>query len=233
MEHTENPVEETKDVCVVAIIGAVMGLTSPLALLSDKMLFLPVSALVVLLAGFLIMALHKKAMIGRHFAFFSLCLTLFCGTVGWVSADAYRKCEIDSARHFAGQWFELMTTGRQLEALQLEHPAVQRAKGVGVLKRYTTDPKYLDSYKAFMENDAVKFILREFQGADVQFIRLENTSFSRRLTSYFVVFELGKGEGAMRKTRQFKIQIAAAKEYSKQEGLPDRYEWTTRLIEII
>ncbi len=233
MEHTENPVEETKDVCVVAIIGAVMGLTSPLALLSDKMLFLPVSALLVLLTGFLVMAFHKKAMIGRRFAFFSLCLTLFCGTAGWVSADVYRKCEINSACYFAEQWFELMTTGRQLEALQLEHTAVQRAKGVGILKRYTTDQKYIDSYRVFMENDAVKFILREFQDADIKFIRIENISFSRRLTSYFVVFELGKGEGAMRKTRQFKIQIAAAKEYSKKEGEPNRYEWTTRLIEII
>lgn len=233
MEHTENPVEETRDVCVVAIIGAGMGLTSPLALLSDKMLFLPICACLVLLVGFLIIALHKKPMIGQNFAFFSLCLTLFCGTAGWVSADVYRKCEINSARHFAGQWFELMTTGRQLEALQLEHPAVQRAKGVGVLKRYTTDKKYLDSYKVFMENDAVKFILREFQGADIKFVRLENVSFSRRLTSYFVVFELGKGEGAMRKTRQFNIQIAAAKEYSEKEGEPNRYEWTTRLIGII
>lgn len=232
MERSENPIEETRDVCVTAIVGGSIGLISPLAILSSHLLFIPTIACVVILAAFLRIRLHRAPMIGGRLALVGLYVSLFCGTAGWVSAAVYRQGEVKSAQIFASQWFELMTTGRQLEALQLENPAVQRAKGVGILKRYTTDQNYIESYKTFMANDAVKFILREFQGAEVHFRRLENVSYSRRLTSYFVVFELAKGEGPMRKSREFKIQIAAAKEYADQ-GKGNRYEWTTRMIEVL
>lgn len=230
LELGENQVEETKDVCVTAILGGVLGLFSPLAVLSRYFFFIPAAAFLVVMTGFLIMRLHRNPMVGGRIALVGLYFSLFFGFMGYYANESYRQCEVKSARHFGEQWFVLMTTGRQMEALQLENPLAQRAKGVGILKRYTTDKNYIESYGAFMKNDAVRYILREFQGADIRFIRLENMSFSRRLTSYFVIFELSKGEGPMRKTRQFKVQIAAAKEYSEKGN---RYEWTTRLIEVL
>ena len=88
----------------------------------------------------------------------------------------------------------------------------------------------MDEYKAFMENDAVRSILRDFQGAQMQFKRIERVTFSRRLTSFFVVFELSKGEGNMRTSREFQIQIAAAKENSEKDP---HYDWTVRLMEAL
>ena len=234
MEHLENLTEETRDVSVTAIAGGVLALTSPLVLLSDKMLFLPITALLLVCAAFLSIAVRRQAMIGRKLAIFGLYFSLFFIAAGWVSARTYRNCEVESAKYFASQWFQLMTTGRQLEALQLENSRLQRAKGVGILRRYTTEKNYIESYEGFMKNDAVCCILREFQDSEIRFVRLENISFSRRLTSYFVVFELAKGEGLMRKSREFKIQIAAAKEYPEEgKGCEKRYEWTTRLIEVL
>lgn len=234
MEHLENMAEETRDVSVTAIAGGVLSLTSPLVLLSDKMLFLPITALLLICAALLSMAVRRQAMIGRKAAVWGLYFSLFFIAAGWVSAKTFRNGEVESAKHFAFQWFQLMTTGRQLEALQLENPRLQRAKGVGILRRYTTEQSYIDSYDAFMKNDAVRCILREFQDAEIRFVKLENITFSRRLTSYFVVFELAKGEGLMRKSRQFRIQIAAAKEYPKEgERGQKRYEWTTRIVEVL
>ena len=162
-------------------------------------------------------------MIGMKFALISFYVTLFCGVTGGVSARVYRLNEMKSAEYFASQWFELMTTGRHLEALQLQRNKNQRAKGVGILKRYTTEKEYMDDYKMFMENDAVRAILRDFQ-------RIERVTFSRRLTSFFVVFELSKGEGNMRTSREFQIQIAAAKENSEKDP---HYDWTVRLMEAL
>ena len=234
MEHLENIAEETRDVSVTAILGGVLSLTSPLVLLSDKMLFLPIMALLLISAAFVSMAVRRQAMIGRKIAIFGLYFSLFFIAAGWVSAKTFRNCEVESAKHFASQWFQLMTTGRQLEALQLENPRTHRARGAGVLLRYTTEKSYIESYEAFMKNDAVRCILREFQGGEIHFVKLENITFSRRLTSYFVVFELAKGEGLMRKSRQFRIQIAAAKEYPKEgERGQKRYEWTTRIVEVL
>ncbi len=230
LESAEDQIEETKDVCVTAILGGTIALLSPLAVLSRYFFFIPAFSLAIVLLGLLFIRLHRAPMIGGRLALVGLYVSIFFGVTGYFASETYRKCEVESAHHFAQQWFELMTTGRQMEALQLEHPQSQRATGVGVLKRYTTEKNYIDSYKAFMQNDAVRYILREFQGADIHFVKLENMSFSRRLTSYFVVFELSKGEGRMRKTRQFKVQIAAAKEYSERGN---RYEWTTRLIEVL
>ncbi|MBR0192451.1 MAG: hypothetical protein IJQ31_10340 [Thermoguttaceae bacterium] len=230
MERTENTIEETRDVNLTAIIGGCIGFLSPLAIFSQNLLFIPIIAMaLILLAGFLRL-IHRAPMIGMKLALISFYVTLFCGVTGGVSARVYRLNEMKSARHFAAQWFELMTTGRNLEAIQLQRTKNQRAKGVGILKRYTTEKEYMDEYKAFMENDAVRSILRDFQGAQMQFKRIERVTFSRRLTSFFVVFELSKGEGNMRTSREFQIQIAAAKENSEKDP---HYDWTVRLMEAL
>ncbi len=230
MERTENTIEETRDVNLTAIIGGCIGFLSPLAIFSQNLLFIPIIAMaLILLAGFLRL-IHRAPMIGMKLALISFYLTLFCGVTGGVSARVYRLNEMKSAEHFAGQWFELMTTGRHLEAIQLQRTKNQRAKGVGILKRYTTEKEYMDDYKAFMENDAVRSILRDFQGAQMQFKRIERVTFSRRLTSFFVVFELSKGEGEMRTSREFQIQIAAAKDNSDKNP---HYDWTVRLMEAL
>ncbi len=236
MNDTGNLMEETRDVSILALIGGSVGLFSPLALLSSNLLFIPTIAAILLLAALLRIMIHRAPMIGGRFAQWSFLFTLFFGSMAWGAAISYRQCEVESAKHFATQWFTLMTTGRLLEALQLENPSSQRAKGAGLLRRYTTEKSYMDSHKAFMENDAVKYILREFQGGEITFKRLSNISFSRRLTSYLLIFELSTGEGVMRKSRQFKIQIAASKNHvdnPNNTNHKNSYEWTTRLIKML
>ncbi|MDO4628667.1 MAG: hypothetical protein Q4C70_05750 [Planctomycetia bacterium] len=236
MNDTENLVEETRDVSILALIGGGVGLFSPLAMLSSNLLFIPTIAAILLLVALLRITIHRAPMIGGRFAQWCFLFTLFFGSMAWGSAISYRQCEVESAKHFASQWFTLMTTGRPLEALQLETPSLQRAKGAGLLRRYTTERSYMDSHKVFMENDAVKYILREFQGGEITFKRVSDITFSRRLTSFFVIFELSTGEGVMRKSREFQIQISAAKTYADSASNPsheDRYEWTTRLIDVL
>ncbi|MDO4568936.1 MAG: hypothetical protein Q4D38_00965 [Planctomycetia bacterium] len=220
--------QDHQDICASGFIGAALACLSPLAIGSIYLLFLPILSVGFLLYAFVRIALNRRPMRGARVACWGFYFALICLAASIANPLAYNHFLKKSGARFAAQWCELATEGRMMEALQLEKPSLQRARGAGIVKRYTQDKDDSQNYQAFCDSTPVKTILAEFIHADYRFVRCESVTKMKRARSYRMVFEFSKGEGVMKKSRYFAVQIMSS--YIKASK---RYEWRFQRVELI
>ncbi|MDO4573883.1 MAG: hypothetical protein Q4D98_01565 [Planctomycetia bacterium] len=226
--ENEYEIEEYAEICYTGIVGGVLGFLTPLAVFSTYFWILPILSICLTLFGLGHIAISKVPMTGKRLAFVGLCGSLFFGTAGVANEWTYQYCGTLSAREFSREWLQLMVEGRDMEACQLSQPTLQRATGMGIVSRFTESKTHVEMYRDFQKNTAVRAILRDFQGAKIRFVRGEGSTRVKNTRNYTSVFELSVGEGAMKKTREFRVIVTSTSKH--QTRIMD---WTWRAASAI
>lgn len=226
MSQEYDTLEEYADVSFTGIVGGVLGWLSPLALFSTFFWVVPVVSGVLTSFGLIRSALRQRPTTGLRVAWSGLLLSLIFGTAGIVNVATYQYWETEAGKYFAQQWLELILDGRDLEAVQLSLPTLQRARGAGLSYRYGQTPSYQEEYRNFLTNPAVKVLQRDFLGGKCRFVHCVSRTTMKKATLYTFVWEVSQGEGKMRKSREISITVVVT-----PVELERTYDWMWRSAE--
>ncbi|MDO4585098.1 MAG: hypothetical protein Q4D62_13470 [Planctomycetia bacterium] len=226
MSQEYDTLEEYADISYTGIVGGVLGWLSPLALFSTFFWGIPVVSGLLSSFGLIRSAWRKRETTGLRLAWSGLVLSLIFGTAGVVNVATYRYWEIDAGKYFAQQWLQLLLDGRDLEAVQLSHPTLQRARGAGLTYRYGQTPSYQEEYQNFRNSPAVKVVQRDFLGGKCRYIRCVSWTKMKKATMYTYIFEVSQGEGNMRKSRNIQLTVVVTPVESERT-----YDWMWRSAE--
>ena len=223
----ETQTVESRDVCMTGIVGGALAFLAPLAVFSYYCWVVPLMALCLSLFAIVRMALHRTPMIGRWLAVFGLLCSTFFGTAGVVNELAFHQYQVLAARKFADQWLTLMLEGREMEAFELRRMPLTRVKEAGLIQRYQEEEKTREEFQSFQKRVPVQLLRCEFRHGQAKFVQAISRFQQHNSTQFLLIYEISTGEGAMRKSRDFCINVACL---FVEEG--KRYDWTWRSVSL-
>jgi len=181
----EQPLAEYRSVSRMAVLAAVLGVVSAVALTTPLLAPVPLAAIVIAAIALRSIAVSNDQLTGRAAATFGLCLaTLF---LGWSLARHFgRQAEIErQSRLVVDAWFNLVCNGKLREALQFRHPPASRiAAPQALVEHYEKDPEAVRELQQFASQTLVKELLSQGDRADIRFeamVQADREGFSDRL----------------------------------------------------
>jgi hypothetical protein len=110
----------------LAIVGVIVGLLSPLALVDLNLLLFPLVGVVVCAWALIRIARSGTPLLGRKAAWLGLVVAVLCGTAALADFYVYRWLVRREARQFAEAWFGFLAHGEPHKAHQLTLPPAER-----------------------------------------------------------------------------------------------------------
>lgn len=211
---------EYRELSIPALVGWVVSLLSPLALVRPLFFAIPMLAFALSVWGLVNISLRPTTLSGRKLAMWGLALALCFGTAGACNYLTYTAMDIRSGQVFAQQWMTLMVEGRDKEACQLSLSTYQRVTGRGLEVSFRKSPTHIQTYEQFKQNYVCQYILQQYRGAKITCLGLHKTDHSKRKWTHTYEFELSMGEGRMRKSRRFMVAVEC-----DRIDTETRYEW--------
>jgi hypothetical protein len=200
----EADITEYRAISGLAVVGVIVGLLAPLALMHPLLGFLPATGIVVSALALKRILQASPALIGRKAALLRLGLSLLFGAMAGADWFTYRLLVDWEARKFAHHWYEFLRQGEPLKSAQLrEHPGARLPLDERIADHYVAgseDYRYVQDY---LRRPEVRSLLalgpkadfryydteRQYRcgGADcIQQVYAVTTEEGGRKTSYFV-----------------------------------------------
>lgn len=156
-----------------ALATLLVGLFSPLALLTPTLWIIPVLTVVLGAISLRGLAAHPGA-IGRRAALVGMVVAILCGTYAWTARTARDAWLGRTAREYADQWVELLHQQRLYEAHQLHGRKVDRAApGLDLEDFYRHQSGARFDYDQFFKSEPVVTMIRAAAEGGVTFDRVE------------------------------------------------------------
>ena len=137
IEPSDAELAEYRSISGWAIVGLIIGLLSPLALVDPVLWAVPIAGAIVCIRAFRQIKQEAPAMIGRMAAWAGLWLVVFSMAAATSDLLYYRWIIRDQARQAAMYWFELLAKNRPEFAFQLT---------LAPLERHALDERIWDFY---------------------------------------------------------------------------------------
>ncbi len=157
-------------VSVPAVVGLILGLLAPLAML-DPLLWIepPLGVLVGALALWQV-SQHTPVLLGRKAAVVGLTLSLFFATAAPTNWMVFRYLVRREARQFAGYWFEYLAHDQPHKAYQLTvHPTYRRPLDEDPRELLSDDPRWQTNLEDYVSEPLVRALLALGEKAQVRY----------------------------------------------------------------
>jgi hypothetical protein len=165
---------EYRSVSVLAVVAAILGLLSLLALVDPAGWLIPVAAIVVSVIAICRIRSREAAMIGKKAAVLGLVIALLSGSAAvsrWFAARFFVERQ---ARGIAAAWFGLLADNQPLKAHQLHVVPEERKPLDGDLPAvYQVTPKIREGLNGFLEDPLVHAVLALGKKAEIRFYECE------------------------------------------------------------
>lgn len=184
-QQHEPEVEQYRPVSALAVVALILGLISLAAWIEPFLGVVAAIGAIVGAAALWQIARNAPEMIGRKAALAGLFLSIFC-LVG-VSAGAYTYRELvrNEAKHFAGQWFELLQNGQPHKAFDMTRDATIKPEPVEVEGKLTMPPGVPEPpVDAYVKRPEIRALVDLGDRAQVRYYQTESQT--RRESGYEV-----------------------------------------------
>jgi hypothetical protein len=181
IEPSDAELAEYRSISGWAVVGLIIGLLSPLALVDPMLWAVPIAGAIVCLRAFRQIKQNTPAMIGRMAAWAGLWLAVFSLAAATSDSLYYRWLIRDQARQDAMFWFELLAKNRPEFAFQLtlspqeRHLLDERIWDFYVdyekFKWFTTLKKYVEPGKPGESPNLVRTLMALGDSAEVRYVR--------------------------------------------------------------
>jgi len=172
--HEDIDLIEYPKVSARSVVGLLLGVTSPLALVSPLFWVIPLVGVVVCGLALRQVRTSGRPVSGRTAALVGLALALFCGTAGLSKQASHSWSVRREARLFCRQWFELLAQGQPQKAYQLiEAPGAQQPLDDGLWEHYRKLPEARAGLQQFVQNPLVRALLALEDRAQIGYWKTE------------------------------------------------------------
>jgi hypothetical protein len=147
----DHEVVEYRAVCGAAVVGLLLGLASPLAIVSLSLLFVPIFGAAASLFALWRIERMKPMLLGRKAAVAGLVLAVFSAAAAPAEHYGHRWLIRREATQFAEAWFGYLAEGRPEKAYLLTlDPAIRPAMDPeAVAEFYQRGPRWQEDLEAF------------------------------------------------------------------------------------
>ncbi len=161
-------VAEYRSVSGLAVLAAVLGVCSLLALVDRGLLVVPLLGVVCGLLALRRIAASEGQLAGRAVAMVGLALSLVIGTGVYVRGLTLERLVAAEAQQWALQWCDLIRDGQTLTALELKNPPeARRPFDDSLAEYYETNDAAIEAYQLFREHPVIEAIAAAPKGAKV------------------------------------------------------------------
>lgn len=152
-----------------AVVGLIIGLASPLALVDPLLYAIPIAG--VLVSYWALRRIKKSdALTGRKMAASGLLLSLVFLVATPTDWIVYRRMIRAEARQFSALWFEFLTHDQPQKALQLLQAPQQRQRlNRDLWTFYRNDAKQREQLEGYVKDPLVRTLLALGQKAEIRF----------------------------------------------------------------
>jgi hypothetical protein len=195
----EADVAQYHAVSVLGVIGLVLGLLSPLAVLNPLLWLVPLAGIAAAALSLYRISRAGGALIGRKVAVWGLVLSLACGATAMTDWVCYRAMVRSEARQFAGLWFASLRDGKPEVAFELTRPPTYRVPLDDKLsKTVLGDFESREAFRQYVADRTIATILALGPKARVRYYDTEGqeTELHRETVTqtYAVTFDAPEGE---------------------------------------
>ena len=117
--HQDDDIAQYRQLCVLAVVGLILGLLSAAALIDPLTWVVPGAGILVSWLALRRIARAEAGLAGRKAALAGLLLSVLFGAAGAANAITYRALVRQQGRRFAEEWFELLLARQPQKAYQL------------------------------------------------------------------------------------------------------------------
>jgi hypothetical protein len=216
IEPTDQEVATYRSLSGWAVVGAILGAISPLALVDPLLWGIPIVAFIVNCRALWIIKLNAPAMTGRKAALIGLWLAVLCAAAAPTDYFYYQWRIRNEAKQAARFWFESLANNQPEIAYELSLPPGQRHKFDAKLKElYKLSDKWREPFELYFSTEKSggslslpPTLLKLGKDADVRFIRLLDHQIIETQDVIEQMYSLTYTDAGERKTLLFKIRLA-------------------------
>jgi hypothetical protein len=172
--RNDEPLTTYRPVSVPAVVGLLLALLSPAALLHPALWALPAAALIVGLAALRGIARGESQRIGVKAAVVGILVSSFVLSAAVVEWWTYRRLMVTEARQFGAEWFRFLASDQPQKAHALTIPPQYRpplAHDDAVWEFYRTAPQWRRGLEGYVADPLVRTLLALGERAEVRYFK--------------------------------------------------------------
>lgn len=208
-------IAEYRPLSTLAIVSAIAGLLSPIAVLSPSLMAIPVVGVALSLLALQRIHARGDEMVGRNFALVGLTLSVLIGSFLLARNYTRHQALAQQALPCAERWCDLVQQGRLLEAIELTHAPNSR-RPLDTLETYYNENESAAKVLEEFRIDPVVLLLKDApEGAEIRFVGADR--FYTGVSKTYVLVEafaldLPAENGKPGKTREFSLELQRDKD---------------------
>ena len=162
-------VAQYRSVSSLAVLSAVLGVGSLLALVSEVLLVVPLLGIVCAVLALRRIATSEEQLAGRGAALVGLALSLAVGSGVYVRDVVRDRLIAAEAKQWGLEWCELLLDGQLLTALELKNPPESRRTfDDSLAEYYETNEVAAEAFQEFKDDPVVALLSDAPEGARVE-----------------------------------------------------------------
>ncbi len=162
-------VAQYRSVSSLAVLSAVLGVGSLVALVSDTLLVIPILGVVCAVLALRRIANSEDQLAGRRAALVGLALSLTIGSGVYVRDAVRVRLVAAEAKQWGLEWCELLLDGQLLTALELKNPAASRRTfDDSLAEYYETNEVAAEALQTFKDDPVVVLLSDAPEGARIE-----------------------------------------------------------------
>jgi hypothetical protein len=194
-------------VSALAVIAAILGAVSALAILTPALWILPLASLILAVVALRRIATADPPLIGRKAALWGLFLGVFWGVAGLTTHFTQQWIVRTQAQAVAQQWFQYMLQGHTPHAHQLTLYPNRRDFRLDQLDTvYATTPALEERLEAFLQDPGPSAVLRFDPSSEIHYIATEEQYRNADNEYVLMVYELAD-PGVAKTVQRFVIEL--------------------------
>jgi len=159
-DRRDTEIAQYRSLNVTAVVGLLLGLLAPLALIHPVLWIVPPLGIIGCSAALWQIARNSSALCGRRVALAGLVLSIVFGIVAPTHLFAYRWLIRNEARQFALAWFEFLGRGEPHKArLMIPNPRFRPPLTDQVWDIYREDPSWREKLQEYVSRPLIRTLL--------------------------------------------------------------------------
>jgi len=208
-EGRDEEISQYRSVCAASVIGLLLSLLSPLAVVSQSLLLVPLLGMVVCLIGLWRISRRPDELIGRKAALVGLAIS--CLFAAAVASGRYyhERLLVGEAERFASIWMEQLAEGRPYNACQLLLDRDERhVLGDDLDEYYQSHPKLREIIdERYLDNSAVQTLLAAGATAKIESVQTTGVWRKPELAYVHLLYWISYEEDGQQKTMPLKLGL--------------------------
>ncbi len=199
--HQDDQVDEYRALSSSAVIGLILGLLAPVAVVDPWLLAVPLSGILCNALALRQISRNAPTLLGRKAALAGLAFSIFFLTVAPTHRFVHRRLVRDEGRRFAAAWFEMLADGQPHKANQLTiHPQFRQPLDERLWDFYGEGPRWRAKLEGYVADPLIRTLLELGKDARVRYYKTSGQTHDAQLDEVAQIYAVTYDDAGGKKT---------------------------------